>query len=132
MSCDALEPLIFIYKAQRGQQAVTRHRRDCGTAARSLASPHTGGMMMTESEFLEYRRQYRLDNHRPYTQEPQDHQCMERRRLHRLRTADCCSATCDQEDTTCRGPVSVVDEEYDEESGNCWWTHACEKHQGGE
>ena len=43
----------------------------------------------------------------------------------------CCGAHCDQaDDGTCHGEVDLVDEEYDEETGDCWWTHACEKHRG--
>lgn len=79
MSCESLETLIFVYKMQRGEQAVTRHRRDCGTVSRSLSAPYSGGSVMNESQFLEYRKRY---GRRPFTQEPRDHRCMERWKLH--------------------------------------------------
>ena len=45
-------------------------------------------------------------------------------------SSDCCGAHCDSADATCAGAVDLVDEAYDEETGDCWWTHACEKHRG--
>lgn len=54
--------------------------------------------------------------------------CLAKRHL--LSWADCCGADCDQASAACYGEIEVVDEMYDEETGNCWWEHACEKHRG--
>lgn len=44
-------------------------------------------------------------------------------------TDGCCGAPCDAADDTCFGEIDVVDETYDEETGECEWVHACEKHR---
>ena len=74
MTCNTLEPLITITKATRGRgYDVTRHRRDCGVARRSLSAPHSGGSTMNQTEFLQR-----------YQHIPQDHKCMKRRVKHHL------------------------------------------------
>lgn len=41
----------------------------------------------------------------------------------------CCGTPCDEADDTCFGEIDVVDEVYDEETGEYGWVHACEKHR---
>lgn len=83
MTCNTLEPLITITKATRGRgYVVTRHRRDCGVAERSLSAPNTGSATMNQTEFL----QRGVGGHQgPYEQVPQDHSCMTRRTSHLIR-----------------------------------------------
>ncbi len=80
MSCHVLEPLITITKATRGRgYDVTRHRRNCGVAMRSLSAPNAGGMTMNQTEFI-YQN---VDgNHAPFNIVPRDHVCMKRRTSH--------------------------------------------------
>ncbi len=80
MSCNTLEPLITITKATRGRgYDVTRHRRDCGVAMRSLSAPSAGGLTLNQTEFI-YRN---MDgNQEPFNIVPRDHTCMKRRDKH--------------------------------------------------
>ena len=83
MTCNTLEPLITITKAT-GHRVydVTRHRRDCGVAGRSMAAPHAGSSTMNQTEFL----QRGVEGHQgPYEYIPRDHRCMKRRTAHRIR-----------------------------------------------
>lgn len=43
---------------------------------------------------------------------------------------DSCDCDCDRSDIDppCGGKVNVVDEWYDEESGDSGWIHLCERH----
>lgn len=43
--------------------------------------------------------------------------------------SDCCGSTCDLEDENCKGPVSVIGEEWTED--DYWWLHRCEFHEEG-
>jgi hypothetical protein len=47
-------------------------------------------------------------------------------------TDGCCGAPCDLADDTCWGEIDVVDEEYNRETGDSRWIHACAKHRGDE
>lgn len=83
MTCNTLEPLITITKATRGRgYDVTRHRRDCGMAGRSMCAPSSASATMNQTEFLAIRAEGRRG---PYEQVPKDHNCMKRRTVHRIR-----------------------------------------------
>lgn len=81
MSCNTLEPLITITKATRARgYDVTRHRRDCGMAMRSLSASTGGGMTLNQTEFFNRA----ITGHRgPFEHVPRDHNCMKRRRRYR-------------------------------------------------
>ena len=78
MSCDRLEPLIVL---DPNEQIVTRHRRDCSSAAAVLSkeSVNAGVRVMSQTEFLDsgVRGKQGL-----YLYVPQDHLCMKQRSLH--------------------------------------------------
>lgn len=80
MSCQTLEPLITITAATRNRgYDVTRHRRDCGMAMRSMAAASGGGMTINQTEFLNRG----VAGHQgPYECVPRDHVCMNRRYSH--------------------------------------------------
>lgn len=82
MSCHTLEPFITITKATRGRgYDVTRHRRDCGVARRSLSAPDAGGMTLNQTEFL--NQTVSVTGHQgPFEYVPRDHNCMKRRYRH--------------------------------------------------
>ncbi len=83
MTCNTLEPLITITKATRGRgYDVTRHRRDCGMAGRSLSTPSAGGSTMNQTEFLQRGVEGQQG---PYEQVPKNHACMKRRTAHLIR-----------------------------------------------
>lgn len=80
MSCHVLEPLITITKATRGRgYDVTRHRRNCGVALRSMSAPNAGGTTMNQTEFLDCLYQGQQG---PFEIVPRDHVCMKRRSRH--------------------------------------------------
>ena len=80
MSCHTLEPLITITAATRGRgYDVTRHRRDCGMAMRSMSAPDAGGMTVNQTEFFNRA----VTGHQgPFEVVPRDHTCMKRRYRH--------------------------------------------------
>lgn len=80
MSCEDLEPLISIGQLTNRRFPVTRHRRDCGTVIRSMASKYSGCDVMNESTFTDRRKRYYRAG--KYRHLPQDHSCMERWKLH--------------------------------------------------
>ncbi len=83
MTCNTLEPLITITRATRGRDYdVTRHRRDCGIAERSLSAENSGGSTMNQTEFLQRGVEGCTG---PYNAVPKNHACMKRRTAHRIR-----------------------------------------------
>lgn len=80
MSCHVLEPLITITKATRGRgYDVTRHRRNCGVALRSMSAPNSGGTTMNQTEFLDRGEEGCQEQYLTITK---DHNCMKRRYSH--------------------------------------------------
>lgn len=54
------------------------------------------------------------------------------RKVAQRSVAECCYGICDYNADAfdeCAGPVMVIDEVYNDKTGDCYWTHLCEKHQ---